>query len=122
MQSVTSNAVAEKFKVVDISNNIGNYNFYAKSVKKVNNIVYFNLELFAGNSGLTPNARNILGNIPEGYRPKVRQGFCVMNSDASDGLPIQTWFGYITTDGEFGIVTGSQPLSFAYFTISYLLD
>ena len=122
MQSVSSNAVAEKFEVVDISNNIGNYNYYAKSVKKVDNIVYVNLELFLGNAGLTPNAKNILGYIPEGFRPKVRQGFCVMNCGASDGLPIQTWFGYITTDGEFGIYTGNAQLSFAYFTISYLID
>ena len=105
---------------VQETTNIGNYNFYSKSVKKINKMVFLDLEIYSGSSLLTPSSSNTVGILPEGFRPVKRMGFPIANVNSADGQVKQTWSCEIGTNGTIVVKAGSVALDFVYIHTCFL--
>ena len=120
MHSVSSNAVAEKFKVVETTD-IGNFNFYNKSVKKVDKTVYLDLELFVAMQTLPTNTTTTIATLPEGFRPKTRMAFPINNIGNVNTELYEVWTCLIDTSGNVSIHTGNMGLTFCFVHTTFLV-
>ena len=73
--------------------------------------------LLGGVSGLTPNAHNTVGTLPEGYRPKVYAQYFICG-DGGNG------FTLVGIDNRTGVIDASPKgtSTYAYGSTTYLVD